>query len=174
MRGLFRAWFYSVWPWPRTCIRVLVLPVFCPGFLSLTVVLAAALIQPCVHAGAAVAQLAFPTADDRVLGVDLLRTLKPFFPSALGVLPAVAILPAGLHVDDGQEKGHDHGDIRREPSSVHPRPGGPCSAARWRTDGDEISLTPHVCRLGGGENLVDTCKKEKSEGEGVHLKDVIH
>lgn len=122
--------------WPCTCIRVLIFLVVCPGFLSLTVVLAAALIQPCVNAGAAVAQLAFPTADDRVLRVDLLRTLEPFFPSALRVLPAVAILPAGFYVNDDQEKGHDHGDIRREPSSVHPRPGGPCSAARWRTDGD--------------------------------------
>lgn len=110
--------------WPCTCIRVLIVLVFCPGFLNLLVVLAAALIQPRVHAGAAVAQLAFPAADDRVLRVDLLRALEPFFPSALGVLPAVAILPAGFYVDDDQEKGHDHGGIRRESSSVHPRPGG--------------------------------------------------
>lgn len=127
--------FKTVLLWPCTCIRLLIVLVFCPGFLSLLVVLAAALIQPRVNAGAAVAQLAFPAADDRVLRVDLLRTLEPFFPSALGVLPAVAILPAGFYVDNDQEKGHDHGDIRRESSSVHPRPGGRTLAHWWRIKG---------------------------------------
>lgn len=89
--------------WTCTCTGVLVLLALCPGLLSLPVVIAAPLIQPRVRAGAAVAQLAFPAADDRVFSVDLLRALEPFFPRALGVLPAVAILPTGFHVDNDQE-----------------------------------------------------------------------
>lgn len=85
-----------------TCTGILVLLALCPGLLSLPVVIAAPLIEPCLRAGAAVAQLAFPAADYRVLSVDLLRALEPFFPRALGVAPAVAILPTGFHVNNNQ------------------------------------------------------------------------
>lgn len=90
-------------PRASTCIRVLILLALCPGLQGLPVVIAAPLIQPRVRAGAAVAQLAFPAADDRVLPVDLLRTLESLFPRALGVLPAVAKLPAGFHVENNHE-----------------------------------------------------------------------
>lgn len=104
-----------------TCTRVLVFLALCPWLRSLPVVVAAPLIQPRVRAGAAVAQLAFPTADDCVFSVDLLRALETFFPNTLRVLPTVAVLPTGLHVDDDQEKSHNYGDILRGTSSPHPR-----------------------------------------------------
>lgn len=108
--------------WTSTCSGVLVLLALCPRLRSLPVVVAAALVQPRLHAGAAVAQLAFPAADDRVRCVDLLRALEALLPGALGVLPAVAELPTGLHVFNDQEENHQRGDGHRETSSAHSGP----------------------------------------------------
>lgn len=93
-------------PGSPTCVRVLVVLAVRPGLLGLPVVIAAALIQPRLCAGAAVAQLAFAAADDGVLCVDLLRTLEALLPRALRVPPAVAKLPAGVRVEGGQEQSH--------------------------------------------------------------------
>lgn len=146
--------------WTSTCSGVLVLLALCPGLRSLPVVVAAALVQPCVHAGAAVAQLALPATDDRVRGVDLLRALKAFLPGALGVLPAVAELPTGLHVFNDQEENHQRGDGHRETTSPH---SGPESPAFWKIQGK--ILIPCFGPVEGGD-VSGRCE-ERARGDDV-------
>jgi len=114
----------------RTCAPVpaALLAAVPAGLRVPLVVVTRALVQARLRAGAAVAQLALPAADDRVLAVDhLLRALEALLPGALrrvAVVPAVAILPARLHVqDERQQESHD----RRE-TAPHP---GQLSTSCW-------------------------------------------
>lgn len=61
----------------------------------LAVVVAAALVEARLGAGAAVAQRAAATADGGVAAVEALRALEADVPDALSVQPAVAVLAAG-------------------------------------------------------------------------------
>lgn len=63
------------------------------GVVHLPVVGAAALVQPRVGGGAAVAQRAGAAAHGRVHGVKVLRTLEALVIIPTGVQPAVAVLP---------------------------------------------------------------------------------
>lgn len=63
------------------------------GVVHLPVVGAAALVQPCVHGRAAVAQRAGAAAHGCIWGVKVLRTLEALMIIPISVQPAVAVLP---------------------------------------------------------------------------------
>lgn len=99
------------------------------GVLHLSVVGAAALVQPRVRGRAAVAQRAGAAAHVGVRGVEVLRTLESLVVVPVGVQPAVAVLP--LRVRNAQVPGQisqqqTPQQARHPAGSVPPptRPGG--------------------------------------------------
>lgn len=100
--------------WTRTCCEL--------GVVHLPVVGAAALVEPRVCRGAAIAQRAGAAAHGGVRSVKVLRTLEALMIIPVGVQPAVAVLPLRVRYPQipGQISEQDAAQQADHPGDLRP------------------------------------------------------